>query len=224
MNLIFWQVGEIYFWAHCLWWVYSLKHFFRINFHIFCWSIFLLYNTIKIVAQNFTHCVLFSNSFLLEFFLYLFLDLLLFLTLLIDFFHFKSRFVNFYDTNQPKKLYNSNGPDGRSGSFWLCSDFTESVAVGWAWRVNDISEHWDIKKERNGTDTIEPEEKAKEIIFKYKTTENDFDGKDDNQNDIENIEIDIVRFLCSYDSDIVADEWVNCEKSDNDLQRNTASR
>jgi hypothetical protein len=30
--------------------------------------------------------------------------------------------------------------------------------------------------------------------------------------------------LCSYDSDIVADEWVNCEKSDNDLQRNTASR
>ena len=150
--------------------------------------------------------------------------MLLFLTLLIYFFHFKGRFVNFYDTNQPKKLHNSDGPDGRSGSFWLCCNLTESVVVGWAWSVNDIGEHWNIKKERNGTDTIKPEEKAKEIILQYKTAENDFDGKDNDQNDIENIEIDIVRFLGSYDSDIVTDERINCEKSDNDLQRDTASR
>ncbi len=170
------------------------------------------------------HCVFLSCSLLLKFLFYLFLYLLLFLTLLIHFLYFKGWFVNFYDTNESKKLHNSNGPYGRSGSFWLCCNLAESVVISWAWSVNNIGEHRDIEKERNGTDAIEPEEKTEEIIFENKTAENDFDRENDDQNDIKNIEIDIIRFLSSYNSDIVTDERVNCKKSDNDLQRNTGSR
>ncbi len=193
------------------------------NSHIFCRIIFLQHNSIDIVIKKFIHCVFFCYSLLLKFLFYFFLYCLLFLTLLIDFFYFKSRFVNFYDTNQSKKLYDSDGPYGCSGSFWLCCNLTETVVIGGAWGINNIGEHRDIEKERNWTNAIKPEEKTEEIVFDNKTAKNDFDGENDDKNNIENIEIDIVRFLSSYDSDIVTDKRVDCKESDNDLQRNTWS-
>lgn len=83
---------------------------------------------------------------MLEFDSDIFLDLLLFFTFLINFFDFQGRFINLDDTDEPEKLYNSDGSNGCSGSFGLSGYFTESVAVGRTGGVNDISEHGNIKK------------------------------------------------------------------------------
>lgn len=150
--------------------------------------------------------------------------MLLFLAFLVYLIHFKRRLVNFYDTDKPKKLNNSYSPNCSSWSFWLCSHFTECVAVSWTWSINDISKHGDIKEKRNGADKIKPEEKAEKVIVKNKTAENHLNRKNDNQNDIENIETNIIRLLSSNYPDIVTNQRVYCKQSDKDLQWNTKNK
>ena len=180
-------------------------------------------NLVVFVRENLSHGrLLILRDFRLKFKFYGLLHLKLLFAFFIKVLNINRGLVNFDDTDKPYKLDDSNRSDGGSGGFGLCCHLTESIAVSITGGVDNIGENRDIKEQRSRTDDVQPKEETQTIIVEHKTAEDDFNPKNGNQSDIDQVKSVICGLGKPHCSDIITHEGVNGQESDGDLEGNAA--